>query len=177
MRVTLLTEGQADALRVQPLSYDRPTAGVDSADTGLRRLERSRILNRTDLDETATDLFSWRVQGRAGLRVATSDIPLMLGSVVRMRLGIGPLSIGIPCRVVEVINEPRRRGFSYGTLPGHPEVGEERFLLEHLDDGRIRFTITALSLPATRAAKFAGSVGRVLQLGMTMRYLRALGRL
>ncbi len=90
---------------------------------------------------------------------------------------MGPASIGIPCRVVEVIDEPSRRGFNYGTLPGHPEVGEERFFLEHLVDGRIRFTITTLSLPASRAARLAGPIGRGLQLGMTMRYLRALDRL
>lgn len=49
--------------------------------------------------------------------------------------------------------------------------------MEHHDDGRIRFTMTALSLPATRAAKLAGPLGRVMQRGMTMRYLKALDRL
>ena len=33
-----------------------------------------------------------------------------------------------PCRVVYVIDEPDIRGFAYGTLPGHPESGEERFV-------------------------------------------------
>lgn len=35
-----------------------------------------------------------------------------------------------PCRVVYVIDEPNRFGFAYGTLPGHVEQGEERFLIE-----------------------------------------------
>jgi uncharacterized protein (UPF0548 family) len=40
-----------------------------------------------------------------------------------------------PCRVVYVIDEPDIRGFAYGTPPGHPESGEERFAVagfEHL---------------------------------------------
>jgi uncharacterized protein (UPF0548 family) len=36
---------------------------------------------------------------------------------------LGP--IRVPCRVVYVLDEPERRGFAYGTLPGHPESGEE----------------------------------------------------
>lgn len=177
MRVTRLPQGDVDFLRAQPLSYDRPILRVDSADTGLRHLEWSRGLDRTDFEAASQDLLSWRVHSRAGLAVAASDIPLTCGSVVRMRWGVGALSIVIPCRVVEVIDEPTRRGFSYGTLPGHPEMGEERFLLEHLADGRITFTITALSLPAIRAARLAGPLGRVMQRGMTTRYLRALDRL
>lgn len=41
MKVTWLSEGEADTLRAQPLSYDCPAAGVNSADTDLRLLERS----------------------------------------------------------------------------------------------------------------------------------------
>jgi hypothetical protein len=53
-----------------------------------------------------------------------------------------------PCRVVYVIDEPRRRGFAYGTLPGHPESGEEAFVLEQRDDGTIASNIIAFSRPA-----------------------------
>jgi len=96
---------------------------------------------------------------------------------VLMRWGLGALSLKIPCRVLEVIDEPARRGFTYGTLPGHPEAGEERFLLEHLNDGRILFTITALSRPASTLAKLGGPLSRAAQRFMTQRYLRALDRL
>jgi uncharacterized protein (UPF0548 family) len=85
--------------------------------------------------------------------------------------------VKIPCRVLEVIDEPRRQGFAYGTLPGHPEAGEERFILEQLDDGHILFTITAYSRPASTLAKAAGPISRAAQSFMTQRYLRALDRL
>ncbi len=114
---------------------------------------------------------------RAGLRVAASDIPLRRGSVVLMRWGPGRLSVAIPCRVLDVVDEPRRRGFTYGTLPGHPEAGEEQFLLERLDDDRIRLTIRAVSRPASALASLGGPLGRAAQALMTRRYLRALDRL
>ena len=147
------------------------------APPGFNHLSHSATLSRRDFDETARDLLEWRVHSRAGLQVQASDIPLRRDSVVLLRWGLGALSLRIPCRVLEVVEEPRRRGFTYGTLPGHPEAGEERFLLEHLDDGRILFTITAFSRPASALAKLGGPISRAAQTFMTQRYLHALDRL
>jgi uncharacterized protein (UPF0548 family) len=80
-----------------------------------------------------------------------------------------------PCRIVYVIDDADRCGFAYGTLPGHPESGEEAFVLELREDTTITLTITALSRPATTLAKFAGPIGRGIQGFVTARYLRALG--
>jgi uncharacterized protein (UPF0548 family) len=134
-------------------------------------------LERRDFDGAVADLLAWRVHERAGLVVQAADVPLVKGTVVLMWLGLGRLSLRIPCRVVDVVDEPRRRGFSYGTLPGHPESGEEQFLLEQRDDGRICFTISAFSRPASTLARLAGPLGRAAQGLMTTRYLRALDRL
>lgn len=90
------------------------------------------MLKRRDFDSASADLLTWRVHERAGLRVRASEIPLEQGTVVLMRLGVGALSFKIPCRVVDLIDEPGRRGFVYGTLPGHPEAGEEQFLLDSM---------------------------------------------
>ena len=147
------------------------------APPGFNHLSHSATLSRRDFDETARDLLEWRVHSRAGLQVQASDIPVRRDSVVLLRWGLGALSLRIPCRVLEVVEEPRRRGFTYGTLPGHPEAGEERFLLEHLDDGRILFTITAFSRPASALAKLGGPISRAAQTFMTQRYLHALDRL
>jgi uncharacterized protein (UPF0548 family) len=93
-----------------------------------------------------------------------------------MRLGVGPLALRIPCRVVYVIDEPDRQGFAYGTLPGHPESGEEAFVLHREAGNRVRFVITAFSRPATRLAKLGAPVSRQLQHFMTSRYLQTLDR-
>ncbi len=89
-------------------------------------------------------------------------------------LGAGPLRVNAPCRVVYAIDEPDRRGFDYGTLPDHPECGEEAFIIERHADGTVSFTITAFSRPASRQAKLAGPAGRAIQRQTTNRYLRAL---
>jgi uncharacterized protein (UPF0548 family) len=94
-----------------------------------------------------------------------------------MRLGAGPVALRIPCRVVDVVDEPDRRGFVYGTLPGHPECGEESFVLERRPDGAIAFTVAAFSRPATLLARIGGPAARGMQRFMTGRYLAAPDRL
>lgn len=60
-------------------------------------------------------------------------------------------TLGLWClsaaRIVYVINEPRRFGFAYGTLPGHVERGEERFLIELADGGAVWYDVLAFSRP------------------------------
>ena len=114
------------------------------------------------------------MHSKAGLRVEASDIPLREGTVVCMGWGPGALSLKIPCGVMTVTDEPRRRGFTYATFPGRPEVSEERLLLEHLDDQRIRLTIEAYSRAASALASVGGPISRVAQDLMTRRYLQAL---
>ena len=87
---------------------------------------------------------------------------------------MGRLGLRAPVRVVYVVDEPARRGFAYGTLPGHPESGEEAFVVEISEGGSIVLTITAFSRPATRLARAAGVLGRRVQSRITDRYLSAL---
>jgi uncharacterized protein (UPF0548 family) len=55
------------------------------------------------------------------------------------------------CRIVYVVDESgpiRRFGFAYGTLPGHAESGEERFLLEwDRTENSVTYDILAFSKP------------------------------
>ena len=177
MLVRPLDEQQAAVLHAAPLSYSRQDVPTGDSPAGFHRLNYSATLSRGDFDAAARDLFEWKMHSRAGLRVQASDIPLRPKTVVLMGWGLGALSIKIPCRVLQVLEEPERRGFTYGTLPGHPEAGEEQFLLEHLDDGRILFTITAYSRPASALAKLGAPISRAAQRWMTQRYVRTLDRL
>ena len=177
MPVNLLDEQQTSQLLAAPLSFTRHEGSEGEAPAGYNHLSRSVTLTRRDFDGAAGDLFAWEMHCRAGLRVQASDIPLRQDTVVLMRWGPGPLAVRIPCRVLEVIDESRRRGFAYGTLPGHPEAGEERFILEQFEDGRILFTITAYSRPNSTLAKLGGPITRAAQSFMTHRYLTALDRM
>jgi len=119
-------------------------------------------------------VLRWQVQVRAGLQVSVSSPAAVPGTVLILGLGIGRLRLDAPCRVVYAVDEPRRRGFAYGTLAGHPESGEEAFMIEHHDDGTVSFAITAFSRPSTRPARIAGPLGRIVQRRITARYLRSL---
>jgi uncharacterized protein (UPF0548 family) len=66
-------------------------------------------------------------------------------------------------RIVYVIDEPRRFGFAYGTLPGHAEQGEERFSVEWLDDDSVWYDLYAFSRPRHWAARAGKPVVRLLQ--------------
>ena len=175
MAVLALPAEQAAELRGAPFNYEHVGETAHGQRVpGYGSMERSTRLHRTDFEDAASDLLRWRLQERAGLRVQASESPLQTDTVVLMRLGIGPLSLRIPCRVVYVIDQPLQRGFAYGTLPGHPEAGEERFVLEQHDDGTIGLTITAFSRSASRLSRLGGPVTRRVQEVMTVRYLRAL---
>jgi uncharacterized protein (UPF0548 family) len=106
--------------------------------------------------------------------VAASPATAGPGTVVLLGLGAGVIRIVAPCRVIYAVHEPYRRGFAYGTLPGHPERGEEAFIIEQHHDGTVTFTITAFCAPATLLARAAGPAGRAVQRRITSRYLHAL---
>ncbi|ACZ22844.1 uncharacterized conserved protein [Sanguibacter keddieii DSM 10542] len=144
--------------------------------TGYLRTSRTATLARRDLHGAATDLFRWRPQLASGLRVRSSDLPLRVGTVVVLRLGVGPLALRIPCRVTEVVDEPDRAGFTYATLPGHPVSGVERFSLDRGDDGAVRFTVAAVSALASVPARCLPGLARRVQAWMVGRYLAGLDR-
>jgi uncharacterized protein (UPF0548 family) len=96
------------------------------------------------------------------------------GDTANLSIPFGPFSVGAPVRVVYVIDEPKRKGFAYGTLPGHPESGEEAWLVERADDGAIWLTIRAFSRPSTSLWWCVYPVLRWEQARFTRRYERAL---
>lgn len=161
-------------LRAAPVTAPPGLAVDEVPPAGFRRFSHTVTLARDDLDAAAHELFSWQVQRRAGLRVQSSEPVLRQGTVVLLHLGVGRAAVRIPCRVVEVVDEPGRKGFTYATLPGHPERGLESFMLTTSEDGRVRFAVSAVSQPATRLAKVGGPLTRAAQDLMTRRYLAAL---
>ena len=140
---------------------------------GFRPIER---LVRLGVGE---ELWRWAVaetlalgiQRRSGLRPRrTVDGAVTVGERAVLRLG--PLRI--PIEVVDVVDDPERRGFAYGTLRGHPESGEEAFLIERQDDGSVWLRIRAFSRPAHPLLWVGYPLLRVFQEVYTRRYERAL---
>jgi uncharacterized protein (UPF0548 family) len=75
------------------------------------------------------------------------------GSVVALVFGASRFGVVRPCRVVYVVEEPGRRGFAYGTLPGHLEEGEESFIVANEPDGSVGLHIIAFSRPANALSR------------------------
>ncbi|RIQ31221.1 DUF1990 family protein [Jiangella rhizosphaerae] len=109
-----------------------------------------------------------------GLRVVTSQPRAAVGVRVTSTLA-GVLRI--PCEVVWVLDEDRRGGYAYGTLPGHPERGEESFVIELDENDDVWFTVTAFSRAAAWYARLGGPLTRAAQAVATRRYVTAARRL
>jgi uncharacterized protein (UPF0548 family) len=178
MGVEVLPAEACDRLASAGLTYREAGATAGDLPAGYHHLTRSVPIGhgRQDFTRAGDAVCGWQLQLGAGLQVSASARTAEPGAVVILGLGIGPLRLQAPCRVVYTVHEPRRRGFAYGTLPGHPESGEEAFVIEHHYDGTVSLKITAFSRPATRLAKLAGPVGTVVQRHLTARYLRSLAR-
>ncbi len=176
MALTALTPEMEGQLRQAELTYSETGRTAGTLPPGYHHLHRCAIIGSgTEVFTNGVKmLFSWQVHLRAGLRVSPSAATAEEGAVVVLGLGAGPIQARAPCRVIYVISRPNLRGFAYGTLPGHPECGEEAFIVRQHDDGTVTFDITAFSRPATLQAKAAGPVGRAIQRHITTRYLRAL---
>lgn len=178
MALTALTPEMEAQLRQAELTYSETGRTAGTLPPGYHHLHRHVIIGSGSavFGDALKMLFSWQAHLRAGLRVSPSAAVAEPGAVVVLALGAGPIQTRAPCRVIYVISRPDRGGFAYGTLPGHPECGEEAFIVEQHDDGTVTFDITAFSRPATLPAKAAGPVGRAIQRHITTRYLRALAR-
>lgn len=146
--------------------------------SGYRHVRRDVRIGqgRETFDRASTALFGWRVHRGAGLGVVAQRPPLP-GLPVVIRIGLGRFALTAPCRVVYRIDQPDQRGFAYGTLPGHPECGEEAFLVHLTASGTVRFRITAFSRPATVLARLGGPLTSLAQEWATDRYVRSMTRL
>ncbi|PPG29486.1 DUF1990 family protein [Pseudoclavibacter sp. RFBB5] len=158
------------------LTYAEVGATAGQLPDGYHHVRESLVIGhgRDTFERAADDLLAGRAQSRAGASVELSEVPLREGSRVVMRLQMGPLKFTIPCLVVWAERTSTSCGFAYGTLPGHPERGEERFVLDLADSGTVTFSIVAFSAPARWFTILGGPIARAVQTRMTRRYLRAL---
>ncbi|CAL9290609.1 DUF1990 domain-containing protein [Streptomyces pseudogriseolus] len=137
--------------------------------------ERTRLGEGEKVFRQAADaLFGWEMHREMGVGVDASaeraasdvDVTVTLAGVVRA-----------PCRVVWAEEEYRRAGWAYGTLAGHPESGEEAFVVHRTGDGTVWLTVSAFSRPARWYARAGGPATRTLQHAYARRCGRVLRRL
>ena len=156
-----------------------PEVGATALDGELPAGYRRRVVRaalgegRRVFDRCAAALMTWDVHRAAGLDVRVSHSPVQRDAVVSQLLGARGLGIVAPCRVVYVVDEDDRRGFAYGTLRGHPETGEEAFVVALLASGEVVLEMAAFSRSASVISRLGGPVTRRVQDWMTDRYVDA----
>jgi uncharacterized protein (UPF0548 family) len=143
---------------------------------GYRHLHHEADLGRVDFDDAAEAVLTFAVLRAAGERVEASPPRAAVGGLITSRIGLGPLRLRVPCRVVWVEQTADRAGFAYGTLPGHPARGEESFVVTR-DQGGVTFAVTSFSVPAHWSMAVLGPVAPLLQAAYARRRARALRRL
>ncbi len=125
-----------------------------------------------------TAVTTWGMHRATGARVHAAEADRAAPGVrLRVAAGFGRLEYAVPCRVVWAAYGEDRTGLAYGTLEGHPESGEESFVVTLDPDGSVWFTVTAFSRPARWYTRLAGPAVPVLQRWYARRLGRAVRRL
>jgi uncharacterized protein (UPF0548 family) len=126
-------------------------------------------------------LLDWRSFGIRWLELHGAASPVREGRVVATLVrAAGVFSLN-PCRVVYVIDAPDppscTTAFAYGTLPDHPEIGEERFLVAWDPvTNAVRYEILAFSRPGHPLVRLGYPYTRRLQKSFGASSLAALTR-
>jgi uncharacterized protein (UPF0548 family) len=92
-------------------------------------------------------------------------LPIEAGQVVAVIARFGGLWWLNACRIISVVDEADQFGFTYGTLPGHAESGEERFRVERDRHGVVWYDILAFSRPRHILARLVRPWTRRVQKG------------
>lgn len=166
----------ADSQRDQAVTYAAVgMTELDEAPTGYRRDLWRRSLGAGDdvFERALATLAEWGAHTGAGLEVAAEGPPTV-GDVVGIAAPLPAGYVGLACRVVAVVDEPEIWSFTYGTLPEHPEEGEECFAVRRAADGEITFEIVVVWRSRHPLARLAPPITRRLQRSATIRYLDAM---
>ena len=119
-------------------------------------------------------LMHWEIHRKAGFQVSAQHSAVRPDERVGLVMPfLGVLGVTAICKTVAVVAEGDTTGFAYGTLPGHPQEGEESFLLSHRPDDSVVLTIRAVSKPASALIKLAGPLAHAKQAGAAKKFLAA----
>ena len=174
----LLRTADLDRLASAPFTYDEVGATRDDElPAGYAHGIRTAVVGHGEeaFEQAVAAVFDWRMQKGVGLRVRASGPPTQPGTVVVLTAGLPRFGYDIPCRVVWARTDGDEQGFAYGSLPGHPESGEESFLVALRGDDVV-FTTRVVSRLASPLARLGGPVSRAVQAAALDRYVTAVRR-
>ena len=112
-------------------------------------------------------LRAWRQFDLGWVRLLPPRAPIEVGTTVGVlarHYGFWSLNTARIVYLTEESGRVERFGFSYGTLPGHGERGEERFTVEwRREDGAVHYDVMAFSSPKHPLAWLGYPFARLLQ--------------
>ncbi|MGW2663291.1 DUF1990 family protein [Nocardia tengchongensis] len=163
----------------QPAPFTYPDVGATAGEfpAGYHHFRlRLRIgSGRALFDQAAEQILAYRIQRGTGVFQHATTPTAQPGTELTVRLGLGPIGVTAPCRVVYILDTPNRRGFAYGTLPGHPLRGEELFAVEYDPaDDSVHGIIAAFSNPGTWYTRLGAPIVRLIQRWFARRYIETL---
>lgn len=159
--------------RDAPFSYDEVGASRDGDPRGVppgyvvdrygvRLGEGEEIFGRA-----ADALRAWRMFDTGWTRVHPPDAPAepcATVAVLARHHGFWSLNAARVVYRAEEGGDVEKRGFAYGTLPGHAARGEERFVVSwDRRDGSVSYEVLAFSRPGHPMARAGYPLARALQ--------------
>jgi uncharacterized protein (UPF0548 family) len=154
----------------RPFTYAEVGATATRLPAGYHHVRLSSRIGsgRARFEQAADAVMRYGMLRGAGLLVAATTEVAEVGTDVLGRLG----PFAAPCRVVYVVDELNRRGFAYGSLPGHAVSGEEMFGVRYDPaDESVHSEVVAFSTPATWWSQIGAPFAAIIQRVITQRYL------
>lgn len=160
-KIRQFIESQSDL----PFSYSQTGATQARPPAGFI-VDHNRILigeGKETYDRAVAALRSWKQFELGWVTVVPRGQPLEVGTTVAVQAETFRVWSLSACRIVYVINDAKKFGFAYGTLPDHVECGEERFTVEWQADDSVWYDILAFSRPRHPLARLGFPITRMLQ--------------
>jgi uncharacterized protein (UPF0548 family) len=148
-------------------SIGSTTSGMPSGYT----VDHTRVQlgqGKESFEAARSAIDGWKQFALGWLEAVPADTPIRVNATVGILVRATGLWWLNSARIVYVVDETSaevsRYGFAYGTLPGHVEAGEERFLVEwHHGDDSVWYDILAFSRPRHFLSRIGKSQVRRMQ--------------
>jgi uncharacterized protein (UPF0548 family) len=152
-----------------PLSYPEVGCSRDGTPAGYT-VDRYRVRlgsGAATFQRAREELQAWRMLRLGWVEPCWPDTEVKEGMLVGTLARVFGLWTVNVCRIVFVMDEDgpaTRYGLAYGTLPGHAEAGEERFVVEwRREDDSVWYDIRAVSKPGGILTRLGYPLVRRLQ--------------
>ena len=143
------------------VGFSKRNAVVNGYDNDLNRVQLGT--GPKAFEAACEAIRTWKMFPGGWAQIEPAGAPIQKGVTLAMTVHLFGLYWLNACRIVYTLEEERRFGFAYGTLPSHIECGEELFSVEWLEDDTVWYVLKAFSHPRLWIVKMGYPVARRLQ--------------